>query len=85
MWLKGKENVHTYQPPPPYKYGRCFCRNCGTSLGEILSEEDSFPINAHVLDGDALTVSNQFHEFVKEKPSWYVIGDDARQYEGHPM
>ena len=73
--------------PHRRKYGRCFCRDCGTSLGEILSDDDSIPINAHALDGgvDALTVTNQFHEFVKEKPLWYVIGDNAKQYMGHPV
>lgn len=42
-WVFGKENVASYKPEAPYKYGRCFCRICGTSLGEILSEEALFP------------------------------------------
>ena len=49
-WIQGKDQVALYQPEAPYKYGRCFCKNCGTSLGEILSEEDSFPIAANALD-----------------------------------
>ena len=82
-WVQGKEHVALYQPDPPYKYGRCFCKICGTSLGEILSEEDSFPIAANALDGE-FGLRNQFHEFVAEKPSWYEICDDAKQFEGHP-
>jgi hypothetical protein len=31
-----------------------------------------------------LTIQNQFHEFVAEKPSWYDICDDAKQFPGHP-
>ena len=81
--IQGREQVALYQPAPPYKYGRCFCKICGTSLGEILSEEDSFPIAANAIDSE-LTIKNSFHEFVGEKPSWYEICDDAKQSEGHP-
>jgi hypothetical protein len=82
-WLQGKENVALYQPEAPYKYGRCFCRTCGSSLGEILSEEESFPIAANALDTDAGLV-NSFHEFVGEAPGWSQICDDAPQSMGHP-
>lgn len=82
-WVEGKQHVALYQPPTPYKYGRCFCKICGTSLGEILSEEDSFPIAANTLDTE-FEIKNQFHEFVSEKPSWYEIGDDAKQFADHP-
>ncbi len=82
-WVEGREHVQAYTPEPPHKYVRCFCKKCGTSLGEILSDDDSFPISAHSLDMDP-GVRNKFHEFVAEKPEWYVIGDDAPQFEGHP-
>ena len=82
-WVQGRENVQLFEPTPPYKYGRCFCKTCGTSLGEILSNEDSFPIAANAIDSD-LTVQNRFHEFVAEKPSWYQICDDAQQFDEHP-
>ena len=83
IWVQGKENVGLYQPEAPYKYPRCFCKTCGSSLGEILSEEDSFPIAANALD-TAFDIQNQLHEFVAEKPAWFVIGDDAKQSAGHP-
>lgn len=82
-WVSGKDQVALYKPEAPYKYGRCFCKNCGTSLGEILSEEDSFPIAVNALDTE-ISLKNQFHEFVVEKPSWYEICDNAPQSEGHP-
>lgn len=72
-----------YKPALPYKYGRIFCKQCGISLGEILSDDESFPIAANALDGEFAT-QNQFHEFVSEKPSWYEICDDVPQSEGHP-
>lgn len=83
-WNQGQENVQLFAPVEPYKYGRCFCRICGTSLGEILSEADSFPIAANALDGE-ISLKNSFHEFVAEKPTWYEIGDDAKQFAGHPV
>ena len=73
-----------YEPEPPFKYKRCFCKKCGTSLGEADSEEDCFPIAAHCLDGDPI-VRNSFHEFVNDKPAWYEICDDAKQSQEHPV
>ncbi len=82
-WIQGKDHVALYQPAPPYKYGRCFCRICGTSLGEILSGEDSFPIAANAFDTE-LGLKNQFHEYVSEKPSWCEISIAPTQSEDHP-
>ncbi|MCH2093514.1 MAG: GFA family protein [Rhodobacteraceae bacterium] len=82
-WIKGKDCVQVFEPVAPYIYPRSFCKICGTSLGEILSDEESFPIAANALDTD-LGLVNQSHEFVGEKPSWYEICDDAPQNTGHP-
>ncbi len=83
-WLQGQEFVARYEPGSPFKYARCFCRNCGTALGEIDSPQASFPIAANCLDDDP-TVRNKFHEFVSSKPAWYAICDDARQFQEHPV
>lgn len=83
-WVQGKDHVALYQPDPPHSYGRCFCKVCGTSLGEILSQDESFPIAANALDAP-FGAKNSFHEFVAEKPDWYEICDDAPQSEGHPL
>lgn len=79
----GRDNIATFKAAPPYKYNRCFCSRCGTALGEILSGLESFPINANCIDS-AIEIENTFHEFVAEKPSWYIIGDNAKQFDGHP-
>ena len=83
-WIQGRELVVRYAPEPPFKYVRCFCARCGTALGEIESDEGSFPIAAHCLDDDPV-VRNRFHEFVGEKPAWYGICDDAKQFPEHPV
>ena len=79
----GREKISTYKAEPPYKYNRCFCSECGTALGEVLSGLDSFPINANCIDSE-MEIENTFHEFVSEKPSWFKIGDNAKQFEEHP-
>ena len=79
----GQESITTYKPEAPYQYSRCFCSKCGTSLGEVTSNGDSFPVAANCFD-DELELTNRFHEFVNEKPSWYGIGDGARQFPEHP-
>ena len=82
-WVQGRDQVRRYEPVVPYTYPRCFCGTCGTSLGEILSEDDSFPIAANCLDDD-VGLKPRFHEFVAEKPAWYDIRDQAKQFDGHP-
>lgn len=81
--VTGAEFISTYKPESPYKYNRCFCIKCGTSLGEVTSTEESFPVAANCFD-DELEIENTFHEFVKEKPSWYGITDEAKQFMEHP-
>lgn len=75
-WLTGKDQVTVYRPSAPFKYARCFCKICGTSLGEILSEDESFPIAANAFDDD-LGLSVQFHEHLDDKPSWVYVRDVA--------
>ena len=82
-WVRGKDHVTVFEPKAPYTYSRCFCEICGSSLGEILSEDDTFPIAANAID-TPLGLRNQLHEFVDEKPDWYEICDDAPQSAGHP-
>lgn len=81
--VAGEDAVVTYKPEAPYKYSRCFCSRCGTSLGEVTSDSDTFPVAANCFD-DELGIGIQFHVFVKEKPSWYSICDEAQQFPEHP-
>ena len=82
-WIEGQEFVATFKAAPPYTYDRTFCRVCGTALGEIGSDMKTFPIAANCLDADPI-VRTKFHEFVGEKPAWYDICDDAKQFDQYP-
>lgn len=78
--LEGKEYIQRYAPAPPFIYARTFCKQCGTGLGEIGSDSESFPISVNCLDDDS-GLRNQFHVFTASKPAWYEICDNAPQYE----
>lgn len=80
---QGLDSISTFKAEPPYQYNRCFCSNCGTALGDVLSDMPSFPINANCID-DKLDIENAFHEFVSEKPDWFKIEDSAKQFDLHP-
>ena len=82
-WVSGKEFVSEYVPEPPHKYKRCFCRKCGSSLGEILSVENQFPIAANSLDVDP-GLAVLFHEHTAAKPSWQLLHEGAKLFEGDP-
>ena len=82
--LQGAEAVAEYNGGPEFSYTRCFCKHCGTALGEITSSEKSFPIAANCIDSP-LAIRMRFHEFVDSKPDWYKICDQARQFAQHPV
>lgn len=75
--LEGKDHIETIQPRAPYTYTRSFCRACGTALGEPLSPDESFPINAQCLDSDP-GIKHSFQEFTEDRPVWDVPSDLPR-------
>lgn len=81
---KGRDQISTYEAEPPYQYNRCFCSVCGAALGEVLSQDDTFPLVANCIDS-YMDLENKFHEFVSEKPGWLKIGDTAKQFDEHPV
>ncbi len=80
----GAADIRSYEPEAGYSYTRNFCGRCGTALGEMTGDSDSFPIPANCFDDD-VPIRNRFHEFVAEKPGWYDICDGARQFDRHPV
>ncbi len=79
----GRESIVQYLPEPSFKYVRCFCGKCGTSLGEMTSDGAMFPVPINCFDTD-LAIEIGFHEHVATKPSWCLIPEDAKQFEGDP-
>ncbi|WP_316014859.1 GFA family protein [Roseobacter sp. HKCCA0434] len=78
--VRGEERLVTLEPTARYGYHRSFCGCCGTSLGEPLSPEGAFPINAQCLDDDP-GIRNGMHEFLADRPAWAAsaeLGRDGR-------
>ncbi len=82
-FVQGRDLVTRYEPEPPYHLVRCFCRICGSYLGEPETNAKGFPIAASALDDDP-GVRPVLHEHVSEKAPWYEILDDLPQFPGHP-
>ncbi len=80
---KGRDRVVELTPKAPHKYPRSFCQTCGTGLGEILSDGKEFPVAANCFDDD-IGLDVYLHEYVESKPAWFVIGDQAKQFERDP-
>lgn len=81
--LDGREHISVHRPQPAFKYSRSFCSECGSSLGEMLSESKMFPIPVHCFDDD-LGMEIRFHEHVATKPAWFIIPDGVKQFPGDP-
>ncbi len=77
--LCGRELIARYESSPGHV--RCFCRRCGSTLGEpdLEAEDASFTIAAGLLDGD-VGRSLYGHEYVDSKAPWYEIADDLRRF-----
>ena len=82
--LGGSERVVQYEPVPPNKYRRSFCGRCGTSLGEIFSDEKMFPVSVNCFDQGLDSVEVRFHEHVASKPPWVEIPAGTKQFEYDP-
>ena len=82
-WVQGAELVARYEPEPPFHLVRCFCRACGTYLGEPEAHPKAFPISAAALDDDP-GVRPVLHEYTSDKAPWYEILDDLPQFSGAP-
>jgi hypothetical protein len=82
--LAGRDKIVELAPTSQFQLPRVFCGLCGTSLGECTSQEEMFPIPANAFD-QALGMPIRFHEHCATKPSWVVIPDGLKQFDGSPV
>lgn len=64
-----------------FQHVRSFCGTCGSALGELLGEHDTFPVAATALDDDP-GVRPVIHVHTASKPPWYEILDGVKQVPG---
>lgn len=78
--LEGHDHIAKYKPGPDWKFERCFCKQCGTSLGDMATGE-IYVVAASALDDDP-KIRPTAHIHTASQPSWYEIVDDLKKFEG---
>lgn len=79
--LAGEAAIRQFEPEPPFKHVRSFCGTCGSPLGELLGDHETFPVAASALDDDP-GVRPVIHVHAASKPAWYEINDRVKQVPG---
>lgn len=77
---QGQAEITGFMPGSGAKFERCFCRQCGTSLGDM-SSGDVYVIAASALDDDP-GIRPSLHIHTASKPDWYEIVDELKKFEG---
>ena len=77
---EGYTEIAKYSPGSKWKFERCFCKNCGTSLGDMATGE-IYVVAASALD-DEPDIRPSMHIHAASKPDWYEIIDGLKQFEG---
>jgi hypothetical protein len=80
LHLRTGEDVIGRYKDADSKFERCFCKECGTSLGDMSSGE-IYVMAASALDDDP-KVRPSIHIHTASKPDWYEIKDDLVKFEG---
>lgn len=77
---EGQDQIAKFTPESGAKFERCFCKECGTSLGDIATGNE-YVIAASALDDDP-KIRPTLHIHTASKPDWYEIDDDLKKFEG---
>ncbi len=76
----GHDEIAKFKSGAESKFERCFCKECGTSLGDMAAG-DVYVIAASALDDDP-KIRPILHIHTSSKPKWYEIVDDLKTFEG---
>lgn len=77
---EGQDDIARFASKPQWQHERCFCKTCGTSLGDMVTGE-VYVVAASALDDD-LKIRPMAHIHTASKPNWYEIDDDLKKFEG---
>ncbi len=75
----GEDQIAKFRAGPDAKFERCFCKECGTSLGDMAAG-DIYVIAASALDDDP-GIRPTLHIHTGSKPDWYEIADELKKFE----
>ena len=79
--IAGQEQIAKFKPGENWKFERCFCKSCGSSLGDMVTG-DIYVIAASALDDDP-KIRPSVHIHTASKPDWYEIDDDLKEFKGN--
>jgi len=85
-WVRGSEQVRTYEAPlldEPPAYRRCFCATCGSPLPARIEGTPFVLLNPGVLDDDPGTRPFR-HAFVAQQADWYEPVDALPRWDHRP-
>lgn len=77
---RGQDQIAKIPPGSEWKLERCFCKECGTSLGDMATG-DVYVVAVSALDDDP-GIRPTVHIHTGSKPNWYEIIDDLKKFEG---
>jgi len=77
---EGQDQIAKFQPGPEWQLERCFCKECGTSLGDMATG-DIYVVAASALDDDP-KIRPSVHIHTSSKPDWYQIADSLKKFDG---
>lgn len=77
---QGHAQIAKFKPGGDWKFERCFCKECGSSLGDMATG-DIYVIAASALDDDP-KIRPTTHIHSTSKPDWYELVDDLKKFEG---
>ena len=80
-WLSGEKLVGSYESSTGLN--RCFCRICGSPLGDRSKDGKLGWINLGSIEGDP-GIRPDGHIYVGSKAPWHEIMDDLPQYDEQP-
>jgi hypothetical protein len=76
----GQDHIANFEPDTDARHQRCFCKECGSSLGS-LANGDVYVVAASALDDDP-KLRPSVHIHTASKPEWYEINDELKKCEG---
>lgn len=78
--LEGEDYIATHKAKGEGLHERKFCKECGTSLGDLITGS-IYVVAASALDDDP-KIRPMAHIHIASKPAWYDINDGIPVFEG---
>jgi hypothetical protein len=82
-WTAGSDDVVRYDLPAAERFGRSFCRHCGSGLPHLLRDGSAWLIPAGSLD-QAPSMQAQARIFWASRAPWAQVVEDMPRFDEYP-